>query len=142
MANLFSDFVDGCLSELVNVLGMTYHTAMKVINNILSYTITSRLNFILFCPMNLPRLVNSWRILFEYGYFSQTLINLGISFILKNSTWVIQSNGTKGLKIQFNRNMLVFLLSLTVCIVSIQISRAHVEPQDNSSEVMFINVLN
>lgn len=29
MANLFSDFVDGCLSVPINVPGFTYHTAMK-----------------------------------------------------------------------------------------------------------------
>ena len=35
MARLFSDFVDGCLSVPINFPGFAYHTAMKVINNIL-----------------------------------------------------------------------------------------------------------
>ena len=30
MAQLFSDFVDGCLSVPINLPGFTYHTAMKV----------------------------------------------------------------------------------------------------------------
>lgn len=30
MAQLFSDFVDGCLSVPINMPGFAYHTAMKV----------------------------------------------------------------------------------------------------------------
>lgn len=30
MAQLFSDFVDGCLSIPINIPGSSYHTAMKV----------------------------------------------------------------------------------------------------------------
>lgn len=30
MAQLFSDFVDGCLSVPINMAGFAYHTAMKV----------------------------------------------------------------------------------------------------------------
>jgi len=30
MAQLFSDFVDGCLSIPINIPGYAYHTAMKV----------------------------------------------------------------------------------------------------------------
>lgn len=30
MANLFSDFVDGCLSFPINLPGFAYHTGMKV----------------------------------------------------------------------------------------------------------------
>lgn len=30
MAQLFSDFVDGCLSFPINLPGMAYHTGMKV----------------------------------------------------------------------------------------------------------------
>lgn len=30
MAQLFSDFVDGCLSFPINLPGFAYHTAMKV----------------------------------------------------------------------------------------------------------------
>lgn len=30
IAQLFSDFVDGCLSVPINLQGFTYHTAMKV----------------------------------------------------------------------------------------------------------------
>ncbi|GAA0144999.1 oxygenase [Lithospermum erythrorhizon] len=36
MANLFSDFVDGCLSVPINVPGMAYHTAMKARESIIS----------------------------------------------------------------------------------------------------------
>lgn len=30
IAQLFSDFVDGCLSVPINIQGFAYHTAMKV----------------------------------------------------------------------------------------------------------------
>lgn len=33
MANLFSDFVDGCLSFPINLPGFAYHTGMKVIRS-------------------------------------------------------------------------------------------------------------
>ncbi|KAF7820282.1 abietadienol/abietadienal oxidase [Senna tora] len=36
MAQLFSDFVDGCLSLPINVSGFTYHTAMKAREKIIS----------------------------------------------------------------------------------------------------------
>lgn len=37
IAQLFSDFVDGCLSVPINVQGFAYHTAMKVTNENIIY---------------------------------------------------------------------------------------------------------
>jgi hypothetical protein len=37
IAQLFSDFVDGCLSIPINVRGFAYHTAMKVTKTKLLY---------------------------------------------------------------------------------------------------------
>jgi hypothetical protein len=49
MAQLFSDFVDGCLSIPINLKGFAYHTAMKVTcenNCLILYELLSYLHYI------------------------------------------------------------------------------------------------